>query len=331
MDDTVTVSWGSSSVRDLPERGCYELAVSVRGAERVQRVRVHPHRRIQYSQPHRRPECSDTLLQYAGTRKHPQRQVERLPLGPANADPGTHCDSQPDADAGPYGDSDAYPDPDGPPTPDPTATPTPTLTPSPSPTPTATPTPTLTPTPSPTPTATPRPTATPTATPVPTPTPVPTGEWMTWPRIQALGFEGDKDGEPRILLRGETPLSTTSIVLNVDCQTIEGSRQIEVYMQESRSHILVPLPFTKTSDEVRYSVDGKDSPVREWSYQEHSGDTRVWFAPALVEEALIQALIGNPRKLVITLHPGKDYATEFVFRPAGFKRAVEPVLRFCGS
>lgn len=30
-DDTVTVSWGSSSERDLPERGCYELAVMYGG------------------------------------------------------------------------------------------------------------------------------------------------------------------------------------------------------------------------------------------------------------------------------------------------------------
>ena len=146
-----------------------------------------------------------------------------------------------------------------------------------------------------------------------------------------MSLMGDKDGEPRILLRGETPHSTTSIVLNVDCQTVEGSRQIEVYMQERTAFPTPALPFTKTSDEIRYSVDGETSPARGWSYQKVNADTEAWFAPTLVEEALIQALLGIPRELVITLHPGKDYATDFVFRPTGFAEAVEPVLRFCGS
>ena len=157
---------------------------------------------------------------------------------------------------------------------------------------------------------------------------------MTLAQIQALELEGDKDGEPRILLRGETPYFFTGVVLNVDCQTIAGSRQIEVYMQVTRSSSAPPLfspPFEKTSDEIRYSVDGEDGSVQRWSYRRYEDDTEARFAPALVEEALIEALLENPRKLVVTLHPGKDYATDYVFQPVGFEEAVKPVLQFCGA
>ena len=231
-DDTVTVDWGSSSERGLPERGCYELATTYTGPKKyVRTTRFNiPGTGSGGIEMH-----SFKMLDHAGISSDKWNEYRSAPPTPT---------PEPTATPSPTATPDPTATPTITPTPEPTATPPPTLTPTP------TPTPTLTPTPSPTPTATPRPTSTPTPTPVPPPTPVPTGEWMTWPQIQALELEGDKDGEPRILLQGETPRSSTSIVLNVDCQNIDGSRQIEVYMQERSAFPTPTLPFTKTSDEI---------------------------------------------------------------------------------
>ena len=81
---------------------------------------------------------------------------------------------------------------------------------------------------------------------------------------------------------------------------------MEVYILESTAYSATPPPnFAKASDEIQYSVDGEDSHVRRWGYlrDEKYGD-RVWFAPTLVAESLVEALLKNPLKLVITRHPG---------------------------
>ena len=163
--DIITIDWGSSSERDLPERGCYEIAAmyvgqkeyfratrssipGVRGSE-TRGTKIHSFKMLEHASI-----SSDKWRDYRSAPPTPTPEPTPTPMPTPSPTPTTT--------------------PTVTPTPEPTATPTPTLTPPP------TPTPTLTPTPSPTPTATPRPTATPTATPVP-PTPAMTTLWRVSP------------------------------------------------------------------------------------------------------------------------------------------------------
>ena len=176
----------------------------------------------------------------------------------------------------------------------------------------------------------------PTPTPVPpTPTPLPikpTGDWATWDDVQSWGFESDKDGHPRIVLQGEARYSWTRTYLQVDCSVSEGRRKLSLYVTEATNEtgFFLPNPFT-TSDWVGYSLDGAVGESRWWEYDSEEDNRReLWYAPDPVMEAIVEALLKDPRKLVVTLNPSESWARDYLFYPRGFKAAAKPVLDSCG-
>ena len=91
------------------------------------------------------------------------------------------------------------------------------------------------------------------------------------------------------------------------------------------------LPFPDNFDKVKYIVDGKAGSVREWAtWQETDIKRQLWISPPGIRDKIIRELLKGPRKLVLTVHPGKDYEGEYVFYPQGFREAARPVLRACG-
>ena len=319
-DDTVTVDWGSSLERDLPEGGCYELTATYTGPKKYVRS-------SRFSIPG---------TGGGGIEMHSFKMLDYASISSSKWDDYRSAPPTPTPEPTPTPSPTPTPEPTATPTVTPTPEPTATPTATPTPEPTATPTPTPTATPTPAPTATPKPTATPrpTFTPTPSPTPKPdTGEWLTWEEIQEYGYEGDEDGEPRILLYGKSPYSTVGTGLHVDCSTVQGSLRLEVYFTESWRILppVVPSPFVIRYKQIGYELDGEAGVTDGWEiFREEDFQRITYLAPSTVAGAMVEAMLGNPRELVIITNPGKEYASDFVYRPHGFKEAAKPVLEHCG-
>ena len=141
-------------------------------------------------------------------------------------------------------------------------------------------------------------------------------------------MEGDKDGEPRILLYGSGPYSfLESYLLQIDCQTNDGKLELELYAREIT---VIPLPiFLEVRDQkVAFSIDGEEGPIRHWSFQSDD-DSEVVFAPDGTRDAIIAALLDGAQKLEVTVNPDKDYAATYTFFTRGFKEASKPVIDYC--
>ena len=219
--------------------------------------------------------------------------------------------------------------------PAPTQTPMPTATPTPTPLPTATPVPTPTPLPTATPVPTPtrRPTATPRPTRTPTPMPPSVGEWYTWEEIQERGYETDQDGEARIWLEGSGPYqSIESYALHFQCWDVNGERETDLYVGVESDLGLFLNPFDKTEEQISYSIDGQDGPIRRWYYSESEDNFTEWYsAPDGTRDTIVTALLGGAKQLRLTVNPGKEYANTYTFPTEGFGEAAKPVLAQCGG
>lgn len=228
----------------------------------------------------------------------------------------------------------------------PTATPEPTPTATPEPTPTATTPPTSTPEPTPTattpPTATPAPTPTarPTSTPLPTvaptprPTPTPysgTGRWFTWDEIRDLGYQSDRDGNPRILLTGRS-----GSYLHFDCQKVGGKSELELYLTWPVFSIpgISPPPLLfgtqRDSKIVEYTVEGGDELFRHWFPAEQpSSEFYALFAPPAVRDDILQSLFEGADSLTLMVMASETTGSSYRFATRGFAKASEPVIDGC--
>lgn len=180
----------------------------------------------------------------------------------------------------------------------------------------------------------PTPTPTPRPTPTPTPVVVPTGNWVTWDEIRELGFEGDEEGIPRILLYGDGPYpSISTYILHIDCWTTQsGEVDLDLYVSDNTDLVLSLIGTHETR--VAYSIDDGAIVTRYWLYQdEQIGDiNRVYLtAPESVRDAIVAALLNGSRKLVVTDSPGESYSSTYTFQTRGFAQAAEPVLDYCGQ
>lgn len=174
----------------------------------------------------------------------------------------------------------------------------------------------------------------PTPTPPPTPVVVSTGDWVTWDEILEWGYEADQYGDPRILLHGSGPYpSISTYVLHLDCWTNRaGQTDLDLYIAENTDLVLTVIGAYEAM--VVYSIDDGATVARRWLYEsEQIGDLHREYvtAPEFVRDAIVAALLGDARKLVVTVDPGESYARTFTFFTQGFREAAKPVLDHCGG
>ena len=127
--------------------------------------------------------------------------------------------------------------------------------------------------------------------------------------------------------------SFKSYVLHFDCQrTSSGQLVLELYVAEN-SELAYLIPLDVRNKMVSYSIDDGGAITRRWSYQESQGEIlsrEFVFAPESVRDAIVDALLRDARKLVVTVDPGESYATTSTFYTRGFKEAAKPVIDYCG-
>ena len=160
-------------------------------------------------------------------------------------------------------------------------------------------------------------------TPTPVPTPVPSGAWRTWEYVQNLGYEEDKDGEPRILLSAADRAAS----LHVDCQTVEGQLGMQLYISWALDSPRLPsvIGTPPKQDLVVYSVDGDGPMSRRWTHGKYSLYVDSVFAPTTVRDDIVPRMLRGDR-LEVSVGP-----SEYVFNVSGFEEAVGPVHDYCGS
>ena len=172
--------------------------------------------------------------------------------------------------------------------------------------------------------------ALPTPTP-PTPTPNPrvtTGKWKTWEEVQELQLDGDRHGEPRIVLIGAS--ASDRWALQYDCKLVNGRLTSILYVTEADLFALYPpLPFSeRPKKRISYTIDGQAFPSSFWiqdGYNPRFPKLKFWHAPDSVRNRIVATFLREDSQTIVFDFPG----TQVKFNVIGFYKASEPVRSAC--